>query len=143
VQGRRLPGWATGYPTTGDRQVAARVVSGTWVSTDAAHPWGPWAVVVDGTVVGGAGFHGTPDDSGTVEIGYGIAEEMRGRGIATSAVELLVDLGSSHGALRIVASTDPDNVGSQRVLENCGFSRDGNADGEITWSRVLLTQSPA
>jgi hypothetical protein len=29
------------------------------------------------------------------------------------------------------------------VLENCGFSRDGNADGEITWSRVLLTQSPA
>ena len=35
-----------------------------------------------GEVIGDIGFHGPPDQAGTVEIGYGIVEQYRGRGLA-------------------------------------------------------------
>ncbi len=43
------------------------------------------AVVGDeGLVAGRAGFHGPPDEVGTVEIGYSVAPDFRRRGRARS-----------------------------------------------------------
>jgi Acetyltransferase (GNAT) domain len=42
-----------------------------------------------GEVVDDVGFHGPPDEAGTVEIGYSIVEQYRGRGlVGESAVDI-------------------------------------------------------
>lgn len=143
LAGIRRERWADGFPTDGDREVAGRIADGTWTPTSAARPWGPWAVHAGAVLVGGAGFHGPPDADGCVEIGYGIAEELRGQGLATAAVSKVLVLAREHGARKVVAGTDPDNIASQRVLEHCGFVRDGDADDELRWALPLLAQSTA
>jgi len=47
-------------------------------------------VVAEGTLVGETGFHGPPDQSGTVEVGYGVLPSWRGQGIATEATRALI-----------------------------------------------------
>jgi RimJ/RimL family protein N-acetyltransferase len=145
MESERQEDWAAGYPTAGDVEVAGRIVDGTWQPTSESDPWGAWVVFESdsGLVVGGAGFHGTPDVEGSVEIGYGIAPEWHGRGIATSAVGMLIDMAASLGARCIVAGTDEDNVASQRVLEKCGFTQATPIDGEMRWQLDVLTESPA
>jgi RimJ/RimL family protein N-acetyltransferase len=145
LESGRQEDWAAGYPTPGDVEVAGRIADGTWRPTSEDLPWGAWVVFEadSGLVVGGAGFHGTPDVEGTVEIGYGIAPEWHGRGIATSAVGMLIDMAARLGARCIVAGTDEDNVASQRVLEKCGFTQATPVDGERRWQLDLLAESPA
>lgn len=138
---RRDDTWAAGFPTPGDLMVAGRIVDGTWTPIGDDHPWGVWTIQVDGTVVGGIGFHSAPDDHGRVEIGYGIAEEYRGRGIATTALGLLLEIAREDGAAGVFATTDPENRASQRVLEHCGFTLQGNVDGELMWVLPLMPQS--
>ena len=76
-----------------------------------------------GTVVGGCGFKGRPDDHGMVEIAYGLAPEYRGRGYAREAARALSDYAFGlHGVQCIRAHTLPENLASARVLEACGFT---------------------
>ncbi|MEP6910979.1 MAG: GNAT family N-acetyltransferase [Actinomycetota bacterium] len=59
-------------------------------------------------------------------IGYWIAREARGRGIATGATELLSRWALTVGGVqRLELTTHPDNVASQRVAEKAGFTREG------------------
>jgi ribosomal-protein-alanine N-acetyltransferase len=44
----------------------------------------------DRTLIGETGFHGPPDGSGTVEVGYSIAPAYRGRGLASEATRALI-----------------------------------------------------
>lgn len=75
----------------------------------------------DGSAVGGIGFFGPPDDTGTVEFGYGLVPSARGAGLATEAVELALQHAADNGARAAGADTDIANVASQRVLEKNGF----------------------
>jgi len=62
---------------------------------------------------------------GIAEIGYHMAPEARGRGLATAALRLLSDW--SFGALavaRLQLTTHVDNPASQRVAEKAGFTRE-------------------
>ena len=62
----------------------------------------------------------------TGSIGYWIAEEARGRGIATRATRLLARWAVTNGGVeRLELTTHPDNVASQRVAEKAGFTREG------------------
>jgi RimJ/RimL family protein N-acetyltransferase len=59
-------------------------------------------------------------------IGYWVAREARGRGVATAALRLvarwaLADLGLP----RVQLVTDPANAASMRVAEKAGFKREG------------------
>jgi len=125
--------WAADYPREGDIHVAQWIVQG--IKDLSRLPWIPYTVIDDRAVdewevVGGAGFHSPPHD-GVVEIGYGIAESRQGRGIATDAVSQLIDLARRAGdAHRITATTDPDNIASQRVLAKCGFTRGDDLSGD-------------
>lgn len=74
-----------------------------------------------GIAVGGFGFSGPPDLSGTVGFGYGLIPAARGRGLATAAVRLALSHAQEWGATRAVADTDESNVASQRVLKNAGL----------------------
>jgi RimJ/RimL family protein N-acetyltransferase len=60
------------------------------------------------------------------EAGYWLSREARGAGSMSRALRLLCAWGfESLGLERIELTTDPHNVGSQRVAERCGFQREG------------------
>ena len=100
-----------------------------------AHPdqWEWYAIWMierkDGTHVGELCFKGL-DGSGAVEIGYGIAEDFRGCGYATEAVEAVLAWALRQDAVHCVtAEVERDNIASRRVLEKTGFEPTG-ATGE-------------
>jgi RimJ/RimL family protein N-acetyltransferase len=67
-------------------------------------------------------------ESGTQQgmVGYSLMPQWRGRGFATRAVRLVAAWAFEHvGVARLIAGTNPENVGSQRVLERAGFEREG------------------
>ena len=64
-------------------------------------------------------------DKRLAQIGYTIAHEHWKQGYATEIVQSLVAYGFSRLKVhRITASVDPRNVGSCRVLEKAGFTRE-------------------
>lgn len=69
-----------------------------------------------------------------VEIGYGVDEAFRGRGLATEAVGALVDWGRDREDVgSIGAETLTANLPSRRVLEKCGFRRCGASADALFW----------
>lgn len=82
-----------------------------------------WAIErKDGETVGGIGFKGVPDETGSVEIGYGIDEPHRRRGYATEAVGAMTAWAFKQpGVVRVTAQTEPGNETSQKVLMKNGF----------------------
>jgi RimJ/RimL family protein N-acetyltransferase len=65
-------------------------------------------------------------DNARAEIGYWVAREARGRGVASGAVVLLGGwLFEALGLTRLQIHTETDNVASQRVAERAGFTREG------------------
>ncbi|HKV66937.1 MAG TPA: GNAT family N-acetyltransferase [Gaiellales bacterium] len=67
--------------------------------------------------------------AGTAELGYRVAEDAAGRGVATAAVEELCRIAASRYGLRMLrAATSTDNIASQRVLLKAGFVAAGPAD---------------
>jgi RimJ/RimL family protein N-acetyltransferase len=91
---------------------------------DRESPWWSYQLVVDGQAVGDIGFHGPLDDQQQVTIGYQVVPSARRRGLATAACALIIQLAWSAGARRLLASTDADNLASQRVLRRNGFRTD-------------------
>lgn len=59
-------------------------------------------------------------------VGYWLAPQARGRGVASTAVRLLVTWGfTTLGLARIELTCGPDNEASARVAARCGFVREG------------------
>ena len=89
-----------------------------------------FAVELEGAdgAVGGVGVHFFEGlDAGAAEIGYWVAAEARGRGVATSATRLAaVWAFESHPELvRLQLRADVENAASNRVAEKAGFTREG------------------
>ena len=78
-------------------------------------------VLLDGVGVGDCGWFGPPGEDGEVEIGYGLAPSVRGRGHGTLAVRLLLEWVRAHGAATIRAEVLPGNEPSLRLLAALGF----------------------
>ncbi|WP_368496858.1 GNAT family N-acetyltransferase [Herbiconiux sp. A18JL235] len=90
-----------------------------------------------GVAVGGFGFFGPPDHTGTVEFGYGLVPSARGKGLATEAVIGALEHAAQHGALRARADTDVANSASQRVLEKAGLSEIERTGTTVSFAREL------
>ena len=74
------------------------------------------------TLIGETGFHGPPDGSGTVEVGYSIVLTYRGRGFASEATRVLIERAFERsGIRRITARCLNDNVASLKILEKLGM----------------------
>ncbi|MDN3058931.1 MULTISPECIES: GNAT family N-acetyltransferase [Streptomyces] len=118
----RRSDWSPGYPRADDRDVAR-----LFLSSPPAEPlFGPLQILLadDEVVIGGIGFFGPPDETGTVEMGYGVAPEAEGCGYATEALRALLHHGFADARVRrVLADTAHDNVASQRVLEKAGLRR--------------------
>jgi RimJ/RimL family protein N-acetyltransferase len=80
----------------------------------------------DDVPLGGASLNDFHQTSRRAAIGYWLAPQARGRGVATHAVRLLAAwaFADLHVA-RLEITCGPDNVSSQRVAERCGFTREG------------------
>ena len=62
----------------------------------------------------------------SAEIGYFIGEPYWNKGIASTAVTLITEYGFNHlGLIRIDTGVFEYNTASQRVLEKCGFTKEG------------------
>ena len=124
LSGQRRSDWAGDFPAEGD-QVIAGLLARTGLPSDAdARRFGHRLVVErdTGTVVGGAGFFGPPQD-GEVEIGYGIVPSRQRRGYATEAVRAMVaDIFQLDNVQIVTAHVDLDNLASIRVLEKSGLA---------------------
>jgi ribosomal-protein-alanine N-acetyltransferase len=61
------------------------------------------------------------------EIGYMILDEYSGNGYVTEAIESVLDYGFNDLKLHsIEAVIDPENIGSERVLQKCGFVKEAH-----------------
>jgi RimJ/RimL family protein N-acetyltransferase len=84
-------------------------------------------VAEDGSVLGRFNLYDLED--GTARLGYRVAEQVAGRGVATAAVrELCRPAVVRHGLRTLRAATSHNNVASQRVLTKAGFVPVGPAD---------------
>jgi RimJ/RimL family protein N-acetyltransferase len=80
----------------------------------------------DGRVLGSFSIMELDREPGYGEIGYWVAAEARGRGIATRAVRLLTDWGRAElGLTRLEILPHKDNEASKRVAEKAGYRDTG------------------
>ena len=91
--------------------------------------------------VGSIGFRGQPNEKHEFEIGYGITEAYRGKGLAAEAVKAMADWAFlQNNAYFLQAQTEEENTASQRVLEKCGFAKKGTGTEGLLWE---LEKPPA
>jgi RimJ/RimL family protein N-acetyltransferase len=123
--------WARGYPLPGTREAARHLAQQAEAAgADGDGPWGMYQIILreTGEVIGDIGFHGPPNEAGTVEIGYGIVEQYRGRGlVGESAVAICGLAWSRPEVTKIIARTEKDDAASAGVLRHAGFQEDGFA----------------
>jgi ribosomal-protein-alanine N-acetyltransferase len=84
-------------------------------------------VTDDGSVLGRFNLIFTGD--GVAELGYRVAEQAAGRGLATAAVREVCQLAAvSYGLRTLRAATADTNAASRKVLARTGFVATGPAD---------------
>jgi [ribosomal protein S5]-alanine N-acetyltransferase len=86
-----------------------------------------WTIRVDGVLAGDISLHAiTRGAVQTANVGYMVDGAFRGRGVATTALRLVVQHAFDELRLhRLDAGAMPSNTGSLRVLEKAGFTRVG------------------
>jgi RimJ/RimL family protein N-acetyltransferase len=103
-----------------------------------ADPWGAHLFFDDdGALVGFGGYKGPPN-GGEVEVGYAIAPDRQGRGLATTATRTMIDRARERGVTRVIAHTLATPNASTAVLSRCGFTQtatiadpDGGVDEDV------------
>jgi ribosomal-protein-alanine N-acetyltransferase len=120
----RYLGWPT-HRTLGDTDAFLAFCAAEWERW----PAGPLLIEsrTDGTLLGstGLGFE-TPTQAST---GYVLAHDAWGCGYATEALAAVRDRASQLGVERVYALCHPAHRASARVLEKCGFLREGTLRG--------------
>ncbi|QNE79019.1 GNAT family N-acetyltransferase [Streptomyces finlayi] len=131
--------WTPGYPSDGEKAAARRYLN-TCETVGDPRPFGSFAIIrrEDEQVIGGAGFHGAPDERGQVTIGYGLAPTARGKGYASEALRALLEFARSQGVTSAKGDADLDNIGSHRVMTAAGMRLVG-VDDQLHHYRVELT----
>jgi predicted acetyltransferase len=126
--------WAPDFPREDDLAgLAMHGQDGT-----PSQQWGSRLIVRrrDGLVVGTLGFYGPPDETGRVEIGYGLVPSARGEGLITDALALVVPAALATGAT-VQAHTEADNLASQAALVRAGFRATGQRNAAEEWHYLI------
>ena len=79
----------------------------------------PYAITCEGALAGCVSYW--PCDEGGIEVGYWLGTAYWGRGVASSALQQLLALESFPADQRVIAKVMAGNIGSERVLQKCGF----------------------
>lgn len=78
-----------------------------------------------GDLLGGLTLHHFDSMRDSVEVGFWLFREARGRGVATRAVRAAAEHALANGIHRVEAHVRLGNTASERVLERVGFEREG------------------
>jgi len=100
-----------------------------------------FAIDVDNSLVGGCGMMMTGDVyRHSAEIGYWIAEQFWGKGIATKAIQLLLEKINNNfpQIFRVYAEIFEHNKGSMRVLEKNGFHLESIRKKAVIKNNVIM-----
>ncbi len=90
-----------------------------------------------GTLVGTVGLTGL--DRARAEVGYWVAAEARGRGVAPRAVELLLEWARRElGVTRVELRAHPANAASLRVAAKAGFAATGESRRASDGARMIV-----
>src|SRR5262245_8310610 len=122
--------------TVADAQVAIDAANQMWINGEAAE----FAIVsleAEEELLGGINL--TFYDPGRASIGYGLAPEARGQGIATRALRLLSNWAFTtfDELVRLELWILPGNEPSVRVAERAGFQREGVLRSRLAVGREL------
>jgi RimJ/RimL family protein N-acetyltransferase len=99
------------------------------------HPRASYNLVLEGSegFAGWAGVGGMTG-GGDAEFGWYLRSDQWGRGYATEATALLLQLGFGElGRRQMYATADPEHAGSVRVLEKSGLENKGSTTAVPTW----------
>jgi RimJ/RimL family protein N-acetyltransferase len=101
------------------------------------------AIEVDWEVVGAIGLTVQPGlKSHSAEIGFWLGEKYWNKGITTEAVRAFTEYGfTQHGLSRIYAHVFSWNAASMRVLEKCGYQREGWLRQSVVKGGKLVDQA--
>jgi RimJ/RimL family protein N-acetyltransferase len=116
----RFMSWPV-HETIAQTEAFLRFSDGEWERW----PGGPYLIEArsDGRLLGGTGFaFETPQRAAT---GYILARDAWGLGHATEALTAVVGVAAGLGLRRLYALCHTDHHPSWRVLEKCGFAREG------------------
>ena len=117
------PDWAEFYPRPYDRgateYMVAQAVLSSWDKR------AEFAIVLEGRVIGLVELTVDPKNQ-TAELGYDIARNVWGQGLAVEASVAVCDWGfREYGLARVYAWADSRNGRSLRVMEKLGMTREG------------------
>jgi [ribosomal protein S5]-alanine N-acetyltransferase len=102
----------------------------------------------DGTFLG-SGMAPRIDAGGReMELGYLVVAAARNRGVGTAILHWLTGWAFAEGMLRLELRISPDNVGSQRVAEACGYVREGvlrslHFKGDLREDTIIYSRLPS
>jgi RimJ/RimL family protein N-acetyltransferase len=125
-QDPEIPRW-TAVPSPYTRADAERFIVASEAEAAAGKAANLLAVDArDGSLLGSFSVLELDRTPGSGEIGYWVAAEARGRGVATRAVQLLADWAREElGLTRIEILAHLDNAPSRKVAEKAGFRDTG------------------
>lgn len=111
-----------------------------FLGSNLSHPSAALAIEIDGGAVGGVGLRrGEDEQRFSAEIGYWLARGYWGRGLMTRIVPVwCAHLFASEPFERLQANVHANNPASARVLEKCGFAREGVRRNAVSKRGVLL-----
>lgn len=94
--------------------------------------WHPFVIEdASGRIVGRANLKGIHSPRGCAEVGYRIDQRACGQGLATRALKHLIEAARMRwGLTQLVAYVYEHNIGSRKVLEQCGFVPDALSGSE-------------
>jgi len=127
------------FPHPYGREDAERFIA----KATAMSPQTYFAIEVDGRVAGGIGYtlHADVERIGA-EVGYWLGAEFWGRGVATAALNALTALAfaAQPELQRLYAVPFSTNPASARVLEKCGYLREGTLRRSAVKNGLVLDQ---
>jgi RimJ/RimL family protein N-acetyltransferase len=112
----------TGVPTPYLREHAVAYLERVAAEREAGTSLAFLAIGVDGALLGNISVMELDKAPGYGELGYWVARDARGKGVASAAVTLLRDWSAAELGLELIELLiDIENIGSQRVAEATGF----------------------
>ena len=127
-QDPEIPRW-TLVPDPYRREDALSWLAATELELDAGFAIDWLAVDEADRLLASIGLMGIDREHGTGEIGYWVAREARGRGVATRAVRLVRDWAASElGLTTLELVIHEDNAPSHAVARAAGFTHTGERD---------------
>jgi len=105
-------------------------------------PLSIFALCLNNEAIGGIGMHPQQDiHEKCAELGYWLAEPFWGKGIASKAVLKMIDFSFlNFDIVRLYARPFSSNIGSQKVLEKCGFKLEARLKKSIFKNGVYMDE---